>query len=95
MPCVLFLVNLIEDGVYRCYVRVAFASVHTSQKFLSRHSVREKDGGEVLIGKGSSRGYDGKPLISRGHLAFHATSTPGAADAALFSRTDGLHGERR
>jgi hypothetical protein len=62
MPRVLFLVNLLEDGVYRCHVRVAFDSAHKLQKFLSRHPVREKDGWETLILKGPSRGYDGKPL---------------------------------
>ena len=76
MPRILFLVNLLEDGVYRCHVRVAFDSARQLQEFLSRHSVREKDGWEVLIGNGPSRGYDGKPLYQADIRLFTRLPSP-------------------
>lgn len=62
MPRILFLVNLLEDGIYCCHVRVEFASARQLQEFLSRSPVPAKDGWETVITKGPSRGYDGKPL---------------------------------
>ena len=62
MPRVLFLVNLIEHGVYRCHARVAFASAQELQDFLRRTDVPERDGWNVTINRGPARGYDGKPL---------------------------------
>jgi hypothetical protein len=81
MPRVLFLVNLLERGVYTCHARVSFASARELQEFLSRGSVREKDGWGVRIMKGPSRGYDGKPLYQAdiwlsSSLPFPAQSVP-------------------
>lgn len=76
MPRVLFLANFLEDGVYCCHVRVAFDSARKLQEFLSRHSVQEKDGWEVLIRKGPSRGYDGKPLYQADIRLFTRLPSP-------------------
>ena len=76
MPRVLFLVNLLEDGVYCCHVRVACDSAHQLQELLSRPSVRGKDGWEVLIEKGPSRGYDGKPLYQADIRLFTRLPSP-------------------
>jgi hypothetical protein len=62
MPRVLFLVNLIEYGLYICHARVRFASARELQEFLARNSVRERDGWSIAINTGPDRGYDGKPL---------------------------------
>ena len=62
MSRVLFLVNLMEHGSYTCHARVSFASTHELQEFLVRNSDRERDGWSILITRGPSRGYDGKPL---------------------------------
>lgn len=62
MPRVLFLVNLIEYGLYICHARVRFDSSHELQEFLARNTARERDGWSILINRGPDRGYDGKPL---------------------------------
>ena len=72
MPRVLFLVNLLEQGSYKCHARVAFASARELQDFLRRNDIRERDGWSVTINRGPARGYDGKPL----HHADIYLSTP-------------------
>jgi hypothetical protein len=72
MPRVLFLVNLLEHGSYKCHARVAFASARELQDFLRRNDLRERDGWGVSINSGPARGYDGKPL----HHADIWLSTP-------------------
>src|SRR5262245_6265333 len=72
MPRVLFLVNLLEHGLYTCHARLAFATALELQDLLRRNTIPERDGWSVTINRGPSHGYDGKPL----HHADVYLSTP-------------------
>jgi hypothetical protein len=62
MPRVLFTANFLENGVYTCHARVGFASARELQDFLIRNTFPERDGWGIVIHRGPSRGYDGKPV---------------------------------
>lgn len=63
MSRVLFLVNRLAHGFYRCHARVACASEQQElQDLFRREDPQERDGWSVVINRGPSLGYDGKPL---------------------------------
>src|SRR5262245_15595392 len=62
MPRLLYLVNLIEHGSYRCHAWIRFASARELQGFLRRNTAPERDGWGIQILQRPARGYNGKPL---------------------------------
>jgi hypothetical protein len=72
MPTIQFLVNLLEDGVWRSHVCVRYDSEREFQALLARRAALTDPDWTVDIVRGSWQGYDGKPL----HEAHIWLSTP-------------------